>query len=168
VTWPFHYEPRKAAYPTIHYGCAPMQEGLAFRSKGSIGVVLVALGLNQHIEKFALRVDCAPQICHPAIDLQIDFVKVPSRVRLRAVLAQLRCNHRSEMIHPAAHGFVGDRDPALGWQIIDVTKAEGEPLTLETTQGSRTEALARPLNRDSLLASISAHILVIRDGLANE
>jgi hypothetical protein len=26
-------------YPAIHYGCAPQQEGLAFRSKGSIGVV---------------------------------------------------------------------------------------------------------------------------------
>jgi hypothetical protein len=87
--------------------------------------VLVALGLNQHIEN--LDVDCAPQIRHPPIDLQIDFVKVPSRGRLRAARAQLRCNHRSEMIHPTAHGFVGDRDPALGQQILDVAKAEGEP-----------------------------------------
>jgi hypothetical protein len=31
------------------------------------------------------------------------------------------------MIHPAAHGLVGDRDPALGQQILDVAKAEGEP-----------------------------------------
>jgi hypothetical protein len=31
------------------------------------------------------------------------------------------------MIHLAAHGFVGDRDPALGEQILDVTKVEGEP-----------------------------------------
>jgi hypothetical protein len=91
--------------------------------------VLVALGLNQHIENLALGVDGAPRICHPPIDLQIDFVKTPSRVRLRAALAQLRCNHRSEMIHPAAHGFVGDRDPALGQQILDVAKAEGEPET---------------------------------------
>ena len=58
--------------------------------------VLVALGLNQHIEDLALGVDGAPQICHPPIDLQIDFVKMPSRVRLRAPLAQLRCNDRSE------------------------------------------------------------------------
>jgi hypothetical protein len=48
-------------------------------------------------------------------------------MRLRAALAQLRCNHGSEMIDPAAHGLVGDRDPALGQQILDVTKAEGEP-----------------------------------------
>ena len=86
--------------------------------------VLVALGLNQHIENLALGVDGAPQICHPPIDLQIDFVKMPSRVRLRAALAQLRGNHRSEIIHPAAHGFIRDRDPALSQQILD---AEGEP-----------------------------------------
>jgi hypothetical protein len=39
--------------------------------------VLVALGLNQHIENLALGVDGAPQIDHPPIDLQIDFVKMP-------------------------------------------------------------------------------------------
>jgi hypothetical protein len=36
--------------------------------------VLVALGLNQHIENLALGVDCTPQICRPPIDLQKDFV----------------------------------------------------------------------------------------------
>ena len=48
-------------------------------------------------------------------------------VRLRAALTQLRSDHRSEMIQLAAYGFVGDRDPVLGQQILDVTKAEGEP-----------------------------------------
>jgi hypothetical protein len=36
--------------------------------------VLVALGLNQHIENLALGVDCTPQICRPPIDLQKDVV----------------------------------------------------------------------------------------------
>jgi MFS family permease len=36
--------------------------------------VLVALGLNQHIEDFAHGVDGAPQVNHPPIDFQIDFV----------------------------------------------------------------------------------------------
>jgi hypothetical protein len=34
---------------------------------------------------------------------------------------------RESRRHPAAHGFIGDRDSALGQQILDVTKAEGEP-----------------------------------------
>jgi hypothetical protein len=37
---PPRYKPREAARPTIQYNCAPMQEGLAFHSKGSIGVVV--------------------------------------------------------------------------------------------------------------------------------
>jgi hypothetical protein len=89
--------------------------------------VLVALGLHQHIENLALGVDGAPQINHPPIDFQIDFVKMPSRVRLRAALAQAPSDHRPEVVHPAAHGLVRDRDPALSEQIFDVTKAECEP-----------------------------------------
>jgi hypothetical protein len=49
--------------------------------------VLVALGLDQHIENLALSVDGPPEICHPPIDLQIDFVKMLSCVRLRGGIA---------------------------------------------------------------------------------
>src|ERR1700691_1791011 len=64
---------------------------------------------------------------HPPIDFQIDFVKMPGRMRLRTALAQIRGDHRPEVVHPAAHGLVRDRDPALRKQILDVTKAEREP-----------------------------------------
>jgi hypothetical protein len=50
--------------------------------------VLVALGLDQHIENLALGVDGAPQIDHPPIDFQIDLVKMPSRMRFWKALAQ--------------------------------------------------------------------------------
>ena len=89
--------------------------------------MLVALGLDQHIENLALGVDGAPQINHPPIDFQIDFVKMPGRMRLRAALAQMRGDHRPEVVHPAAHGLVRDCDPALSEQIFDITKAECEP-----------------------------------------
>ena len=39
--------------------------------------VLVALGLDQHIEDLALGVDGAPKINHSPIDFQIDFVEMP-------------------------------------------------------------------------------------------
>jgi hypothetical protein len=39
----------------------------------------------------------------------------------------MRRDHRPEVVHPAAHGLVRDRDPALSEQIFDVTKAECEP-----------------------------------------
>src|ERR1700689_4873750 len=52
---------------------------------------------------------------------------MPGRMRLRTALAQIRGDHRPEVVHPAAHGLVRDRDPALRKQILDVTKAEREP-----------------------------------------
>ena len=48
-------------------------------------------------------------------------------MRFRTALAQMRGDHRPEVVHPAAHGLVRDRDPALRKQILDVTKAEREP-----------------------------------------
>jgi hypothetical protein len=83
--------------------------------------------LDQHIEDLALGVDGAPQINPAPITFQIDLVKMPSRVRLRAALAQAPSDHRPEVVHPAADRFVRDRDPALSEQILDVTKAEREP-----------------------------------------
>jgi len=43
---------------------------------------LVPLALDQHLEHFALGVDGAPKIDHAAIDFQIDFVQMPSRMGL--------------------------------------------------------------------------------------
>ena len=64
--------------------------------------------LDQHVEDLALGVDGAPQIDHPAIDFQIDFVQMPSRMGLGPAFAQVRCDHRPEMVHPAPDGLIGD------------------------------------------------------------
>jgi hypothetical protein len=45
--------------------------------------VLVALGLDRHVEDLALSVDGPPKVDHAAVDFQIDLVQMPSRVRLR-------------------------------------------------------------------------------------
>src|SRR5271166_4700245 len=74
---------------------------------------LVPFRLDQHIEDLALGVDGAPQINHAAIDLEIDFIEMPSRMGLWSAFAQVRRDHRSEMVHPAPNRFVGDYDPTL-------------------------------------------------------
>src|SRR5271166_3060386 len=89
--------------------------------------MLIALGLDQHVEDLALGVDGAPQINHPPIDSQVDFVKMPGSMRLSAPHPQVRRKHRSEVVHPAADCLVRDHNPALSEQILDVTKAEREP-----------------------------------------
>ena len=52
---------------------------------------------------------------------------MPSRMRFWTALAQTRGDHRPEVVHPAAHDLVRDRDPALRKQILDVAEAEREP-----------------------------------------
>jgi hypothetical protein len=54
--------------------------------------MLVSLGLDQHIEDFALGVDGAPQIDHAAGDFQIELTKMPAGARLGATLTQVRPN----------------------------------------------------------------------------
>ena len=68
--------------------------------------MLVSLGLDQHIEDLALGVDGAPQIDHSAGDFQIDFIQMPDRVGPGAAFAQIRCDDRPEMIHPASNCLV--------------------------------------------------------------
>jgi hypothetical protein len=43
-----------------------------------------------------------------------------------ASAAKLLRKQRSELQNPAPHRLVGDIQPALGEQILDITKAEGE------------------------------------------
>jgi hypothetical protein len=78
--------------------------------------------VNKHIENLAMGDDSAPQIDHPPIDLQIDFIKMLDRMRLQATFAQMRGDHWPEVVYTAANGFIGDRDAALGEQILDITK----------------------------------------------
>ena len=86
-----------------------------------------ASALDQHVEDFALGVDGAPQIDHPAIAFQIDLVEMPGGVRLRPAFTQVSRDHGSKMVHPAAHALIGHQDLALGKQILDVAETQGEP-----------------------------------------
>src|SRR5271163_4913428 len=52
---------------------------------------------------------------------------MPDRMRSGTALAQLRCNARPEMIHPASDCLVRNCNSALREQILDITEAEGEP-----------------------------------------
>src|SRR5271166_345748 len=88
--------------------------------------VLVSLGLDQHIEDLAFRVDGSPKVDHPAVNFQIDLVQMPSRMRPQAALSQVGRNRRSEMVHPTPNGLVSHRHSAFGQQILDVAQTESE------------------------------------------
>ena len=74
-----------------------------------------------------LRIDSAPEVDHAAGDFQIRLIQMPGAVWLGAALAQIGCDHRSEIIHPAPNGLVRDQNPALRQQVFHIAKAEREP-----------------------------------------
>jgi hypothetical protein len=43
-------------------------------------------------------------------DFQIDFILMPDRVGPWAAFAQIRCDYRPEMVHPAANRLIRDRN----------------------------------------------------------
>jgi hypothetical protein len=57
--------------------------------------MLVSLGLDQHIEDFALGVDGAPQIDYAAGDFQIDFVQMSGGAGLGAYASPQRSSARN-------------------------------------------------------------------------
>ncbi len=89
--------------------------------------MLVAFGLNQHVEDLALSVDGPPKVDHAAVDFQIDLVQMPSRVRLQATLSQVGRDRRAEIVQSTPNCLVGHRLSAFRRQIFDVAQAEGEP-----------------------------------------
>src|SRR5271167_3643126 len=44
--------------------------------------MLIPFRLDQQIEDLALGIDGAPQVDHATVDLEIDLIEVPARVRL--------------------------------------------------------------------------------------
>jgi hypothetical protein len=85
---------------------------------------IVPPGLDQHIEDLALGVDGSPQIDRAAIDFQIDLIEMPDGVGLRPALTQISRDLGSKMVHPAAHGLIGDQDPRPASKTLDNVKAQ--------------------------------------------
>ena len=84
-------------------------------------------GLDQHVKNFALGIHGTPEVDQATIDLEIDFVEMPGHMRLRPAFAKIGSDLGSKMVHPAAHRLIGNQDPTLSQQILDVAEAQGEP-----------------------------------------
>ena len=86
----------------------------------------VSPALNQDVENLTFMIDGAPEIHPPPRDPDDHLVEMPSITRPRTRLSQPSCNHRPEFQYPAAHALVGDVEPALGKQFLDIAVAQGE------------------------------------------
>ena len=52
---------------------------------------------------------------------------MPRGMRLGSASSKVSRDRGSEMVDPAAHRLIGDYDPALSQQVLDIAEAEGEP-----------------------------------------
>ena len=86
----------------------------------------IAPTLNEHVEDLAFVVDGTPQIHPPARDPHHHLVEMPAIARPRATLAQPSRDRGTEFQHPTPYRFVGDVEPALGQQFLDIAVAQGE------------------------------------------
>ena len=86
----------------------------------------VAAALDQHVEDLALVVNGPPEVHPLASNPDYHLVEVPASARPRTVTAQSSRDHRSEFQHPTPDGFIGDVEPPLGEEFLDVSIAQGE------------------------------------------
>ena len=85
-----------------------------------------ALG-DKAFQHFARMVNRPPKVVCLTIDLHENFVQAPLPVRIcahsaRALSTDFRREHRAKSIPPEPNCFVTDVDPALVWQVFEISK----------------------------------------------
>ena len=86
----------------------------------------IAPSLHMEIENLALVVDRSPEPESSAGDQNRHLIEMPLRGWPMTSAAKLPGEQRPELQHPTPDCFVGDLQPVLGEQILDVAEAEGE------------------------------------------
>ena len=86
----------------------------------------VAPALHQHVEDLAFVVDGVPEPEPLSFDPDHHLVEVPGRTRARASTPEFPRKDRPEFQHPSTDALVGDLDPALSQELLDVFEAQGE------------------------------------------
>ena len=86
----------------------------------------VSTTLNQDLEDLALMIDGTPQTHVLARNPDDHFVEMPPIARSRTAPPQSPGDRRSEFEHPTAKALVGDVEPTLGKQFLNIAIAQGE------------------------------------------
>ena len=84
---------------------------------------LVSTTLDQDLEDLAFVIDGTPQIHVLARDPDDHFVEMPAIARSRTARSQALRDRRSEFEHPTANALVGQVEPTLGKQLLDIAIA---------------------------------------------
>src|SRR5437660_2299822 len=101
---------------------AVLSQQLAHQLEGAA----VSPALKQHVEDLAFMVDRAPEIHPLAGDPEHHLVEVPAITQPRTALPQPSSNHRAEFQYPAPDALVGEVEPTLCKQFLNIAIAQGE------------------------------------------
>ena len=86
----------------------------------------IAPRLDEDIDDISVLVDSPPEILPLALDRHKELVQVPGVAQATFPPLELSSVLRPELPTPLANGFVGDDDPPLGEEILDVSEAQTE------------------------------------------
>ena len=76
--------------------------------------------LDQDLQHLALIINRPSQIHLPAIDPHHHLIQMPARAGLAPQLPQVPRDHRPELADPAPDRLIGDIQPTLGQQVLNV------------------------------------------------
>ena len=97
-------------------------------AKESLGSSLVPAFSDQDIQNITILIHCSPQVKLLTLNLHEDFINMPGVTQSTPLSSDRAGVFRSELETPEADGLVGDDDPALSQQILDVSKAQRETM----------------------------------------
>ena len=89
--------------------------------------LLVASGSKKDLKDLAFVIESAPKIHLTAANRNEHFVEMPFRSRPGPGCANPLCDLRPEPVDPAADRLIGDMDPSLRKDILDISETECEP-----------------------------------------
>ncbi len=84
--------------------------------------------LQENVEHVPVPVDSAPEPEFHAIDRNDDLIQMPFVACTRSVASDATGEMGAKPVHPQADGLTADDDAALGEQIRDICRTQGEPM----------------------------------------
>ncbi len=97
-------------------------------AKEAFGGSLVSVACDQNIQDIAVLVHRSPKIMTFAADCDEHFVHVPHVAEPALSSPQSTSIRWSKLPAPRSNGFVGYGDATLSEKVLDIAKAQGEPM----------------------------------------
>ncbi len=97
-------------------------------AKEAFSSLLVSSLRHQNIENIAVLIHCSPRVELLSLNLHEQLIDVLDVTQSALLLSDRARVSWPKFLTPEADCLVGDDDPSFGQQILDVSKAECEPV----------------------------------------